>query len=98
MADGMSVDELGGMPLLSVRDVALRGWKLSLKRGLDIIGGAIGLILLAPLLLVTWPFYKIQTQGRGFFSPKTPVLYCHPLPTTHIPTNPPAPSLTRPPA
>ncbi|HLY25670.1 MAG TPA: hypothetical protein VKQ72_04980, partial [Aggregatilineales bacterium] len=33
MAGGMSVDELGGMPLLSVRDVALRGWKLSLKRG-----------------------------------------------------------------
>ncbi len=41
MAGGMSVDELGGMPLLSIRDVALRGWKLSLKRGLDVIGASI---------------------------------------------------------
>jgi len=37
MAGGLSVDDLNGMPLLSVRDVALRGWKLSLKRGMDFL-------------------------------------------------------------
>ncbi len=68
MADGMSVDELGGMPLLSVRDVALRGWKLSLKRGLDIIGGAIGLILLSPIMLVTAILIKLESQGPVFFT------------------------------
>jgi len=68
MADGMSVDELGGMPLLSVRDVALRGWKLSLKRGLDVIGGAIGLILLSPIMLLTGILIKLESDGPVFFT------------------------------
>ena len=31
MAGDLNVDDLGGTPLLTVRDIALRGWKLSLK-------------------------------------------------------------------
>ena len=34
MAGDLNVDDLGGTPLLTVRDIALRGWKLSLKRAL----------------------------------------------------------------
>ena len=37
VAGDLNVDELGGTPLLTVRDIALRGWKLSLKRGMDIL-------------------------------------------------------------
>ena len=33
IATEMSIGDLGGLPLLNVRDVALRGWKLTLKRG-----------------------------------------------------------------
>jgi hypothetical protein len=31
IAGQVSMGDLGGLPLLSVRDVALRGWKLTLK-------------------------------------------------------------------
>lgn len=68
MAGGMSVDELGGMPLLSVRDVALQGWKLSLKRGLDIIGSGIGLVILSPFMMLTAILIKLESPG--------PVLFC----------------------
>ncbi len=67
MAGGMSVDELGGMPLLSVRDVALRGWKLSLKRGLDIFGASLGLVLLSPLMLLTAILIRLESSGAVFF-------------------------------
>ena len=53
MAGDLNVDELGGTPLITVRDIALRGWRLSLKRGLDIFGSTLGLILFSPLLLLT---------------------------------------------
>ncbi|PJF34467.1 MAG: undecaprenyl-phosphate glucose phosphotransferase, partial [Candidatus Thermofonsia Clade 1 bacterium] len=67
MAGGMSVDDLGGLPLLSVRDIALRGWKLSLKRGLDIFGAAIGLIFLSPFMLLTALLIKRESPGPVFF-------------------------------
>lgn len=51
IAGTLTVDDLGGVPLMSVRDVALRGWKLSLKRAVDVVGAVIGLILLSPLML-----------------------------------------------
>lgn len=67
IAGGMSVDELGGMPLLSVRDVALRGWKLTLKRGLDILGSVVGLIFLSPWLLLTAVLIRLESPGPIFF-------------------------------
>lgn len=67
MAGGMSVDDLGGMPLLNVRDVALRGWKLSLKRGLDIFGAFFGLIALSPFMLLTAILIRLESPGAIFF-------------------------------
>lgn len=32
MAGQMTMGELGGLPLLNIRDVALRGWRVTLKR------------------------------------------------------------------
>jgi exopolysaccharide biosynthesis polyprenyl glycosylphosphotransferase len=80
MAGGMSVDELGGMPLLSVRDVALRGWKLSLKRGLDFIGSAIGLIILSPAMLLTAILIKLESPGPAFFCQERAGLDGRPFP------------------
>ena len=36
MASEVTISDLGGLPLLTIRDVALRGWKLTLKRIVDI--------------------------------------------------------------
>ncbi len=67
MAGGLTVDDLNGMPMLSVRDVALRGWKLSLKRGMDMIGALLGLIFLSPLMTLTAILIKLESPGPVFF-------------------------------
>ncbi|HLU10360.1 MAG TPA: undecaprenyl-phosphate glucose phosphotransferase [Oceanobacillus sp.] len=68
MARDLSVDELGGVPLLTVRDIALRGWKLSLKRGLDIVGSVLGLIFLSPFMLLTAILIRLESPGPVFYS------------------------------
>jgi len=67
MAGGLSVDDLGGLPLLSVRDVALRGWRLSLKRLMDLAGAAFGLVFLSPLLLALAVVVRYSSPGPVFF-------------------------------
>jgi exopolysaccharide biosynthesis polyprenyl glycosylphosphotransferase len=51
-----------------VRDVALQGWKRSLKRGMDILGASAGLVLLSPFLLLTALLLRLTSPG--------PVFYC----------------------
>jgi exopolysaccharide biosynthesis polyprenyl glycosylphosphotransferase len=55
MAAQVSIGDLGGLPLLTVRDVALRGWRLTLKRAVDLIGGAVGVLV------------KLDSQGPAFY-------------------------------
>jgi exopolysaccharide biosynthesis polyprenyl glycosylphosphotransferase len=68
ITSGLTIDDLGGVPLLGVRDIALRGWKLSLKRGLDIVGAFFGLIFLSPFLLLTAIIIYLTDRGPAFFS------------------------------
>jgi exopolysaccharide biosynthesis polyprenyl glycosylphosphotransferase len=67
MATGVAIDDLGGLPLLNIRDVALRGWRLSFKRAMDIVGGAIFLIMLSPLMLFLAIVIKLESPGPAFF-------------------------------
>ncbi len=67
MATEVSIDDLNGMPLLSVRDVALRGWKLSIKRGMDIIVGASLLIVASPIMLLVALLIKLDSPGAVFY-------------------------------
>jgi len=80
MAGGLTVDDLNGMPLLSVRDVALRGWKLSLKRAMDVVGSFIGLVLLSPLMTLTAIIIKLESPGPVFFCQERMGLDGHPFP------------------
>jgi exopolysaccharide biosynthesis polyprenyl glycosylphosphotransferase len=67
MSAGVTVDDLGGLPLLNVRDIALRGWKFSLKRAIDIAGSAAGLILFSPVMLLLATLIKLDSPGSVFF-------------------------------
>jgi exopolysaccharide biosynthesis polyprenyl glycosylphosphotransferase len=67
IASDLSIGDLGGLPLLSVRDVALRGWKLTLKRAVDLIGSALALVFLAPFLMLVALAIKLESPG--------PILY-----------------------
>lgn len=63
MAAGVTIDDLGGLPLLNVRDVALRGWKLTFKRAMDLAGSAVGLILLSPYMMLLALLIKLDSPG-----------------------------------
>jgi len=61
------IDDLGGLPLLSVRDYALRGYLLTLKRVIDFFGAAVGLIVFSPLMFLTALAIKVESPGPVFF-------------------------------
>jgi exopolysaccharide biosynthesis polyprenyl glycosylphosphotransferase len=61
------IEDLGGLPLLSVRDYALRGYLLTLKRLIDFAGAAVGLIVLSPLMFLTALAIKLESPGPVFF-------------------------------
>lgn len=67
IASEMSIGDLNGLPLLTVRDIALRGWKLTLKRGMDIVGSALALIVLSPLMLLVAALVKLESPGPVFY-------------------------------
>ncbi len=68
MAGQLSVGELSGLPLLNLRDVALRGWKLTLKRAIDLVGSAIGLVLLSPLMFLIAILIKLDSPGPALYT------------------------------
>ncbi|MGE3910461.1 MAG: sugar transferase, partial [Chloroflexota bacterium] len=51
MSSEVTTSDLTGLPMVQVRDVALRGWNLALKRTMDIIVSAIALVILSPFLM-----------------------------------------------
>ena len=67
MAAQVSIGHLGGLPLLTVRDVALRGWRLTLKRAVDLIGSAVGLVVLSPLMMLVAALVKLDSRGPAFY-------------------------------
>jgi len=80
MASEVSIGDLGGLPLLTMRDVALRGWRLTLKRIMDVIIGSAALTLLSPLMMVTALLIKLDSRGPVFFVQDRTGLDGHPFP------------------
>jgi exopolysaccharide biosynthesis polyprenyl glycosylphosphotransferase len=68
IATELSIGDLGGLPLLTVRDIALRGWKLTLKRAVDLLGSAAILVVLSPVLVLTALAIKLDSPGPVFYA------------------------------
>jgi exopolysaccharide biosynthesis polyprenyl glycosylphosphotransferase len=68
MASEVSIGDLNGLPLLTVRDIALRGWRLALKRTVDILGSAISLIFLSPIMMLVAILIKLDSPGPVFYA------------------------------
>jgi len=81
MATEVTVSDLAGLPLLSVRDVALRGWKLSLKRAYDLAVAVPALILLSPFMLLIALLIKLESPGPVFYIQERMGLDARPFPT-----------------
>lgn len=67
MASEVSIGDLNGLPLLTIRDVALRGWKLTLKRAVDLVVSAVALVLLSPFMLLIALLIKLDSPGPVFY-------------------------------
>ena len=68
MASEVSIGDLGGLPLLTVRDTALQGWRLTVKRGVDVIGGTGGLVFLSPIMMLLAVLIKLDSEGPVFYT------------------------------
>ncbi|MEM7797834.1 MAG: undecaprenyl-phosphate glucose phosphotransferase [Chloroflexota bacterium] len=62
-----TIDDLGGLPLLSVRDYAMRGYLLVFKRLFDLIFSIIALIIASPLMILVALAIRIESPGEVFF-------------------------------
>jgi exopolysaccharide biosynthesis polyprenyl glycosylphosphotransferase len=63
----VSPSEFGGLPMLGVRDVSLRGWNLLLKRAMDVVLATLLLILLSPFLILVALAVKLTSGGPVLF-------------------------------
>ncbi len=68
--DRVDIAELGGMPLIGPKEVAIRGWNLVMKRALDIVLSVAVLMLGWPLWLLIAVAIKLDSPGPVFFTQK----------------------------
>ncbi len=67
MASEVSIGDLGGLPLLTIRDVALQGWRLTLKRSVDFLLSALALVFFSPFMLLAALLIKLDSPGPVFY-------------------------------
>jgi len=66
--DGVrALDQVGGLPLLSIGAPMLTSASMAAKRGLDVIGSAFLLTMLSPLMLAIAIAIKLESRGPIFF-------------------------------
>jgi exopolysaccharide biosynthesis polyprenyl glycosylphosphotransferase len=69
LSSGLETVDLAGLPLLTIRDTALRGVDVAIKRTMDVVGAAVGIVLLSPVMLLVAILVKLT-------SPTGPVFLC----------------------
>ena len=67
MAGPVRIGEMGGLPLLTVRDIAQKGWRRVAKRTMDIAGSLAALVVLSPAMTFIAILVKLESPG-----PETP--------------------------
>ncbi len=80
IAGEVQISALDGLPLLSVHDLALRGWRLTLKRAVDLALSLSALVLLSPLMLLIALVIKLESRGPAFFVQERMGLDAKPFP------------------
>ena len=68
IASRVSTDEIGGVPLLSIKEIRLQGFNALLKRAIDMIVSVSVLTVLSPLLVLVVLAIKIESKGPVLFS------------------------------
>lgn len=68
LGSSVVVDDVEGMSMLSLRGLPRTQLALALKRGVDITGAMIGLVLLSPVFLLVALAIKLDSRGPVIFS------------------------------
>jgi exopolysaccharide biosynthesis polyprenyl glycosylphosphotransferase len=63
----IEVDDLSGLPLISIRPVAFRRWEKLVKRAMDLVIASVALIIFSPLMLIIALAIKLDSPGPVFF-------------------------------
>ena len=63
----VEIDDLGGIPLIGIRDISFSRWGLMLKRSIDMAVAASGLILLAPVMALIALAIRLDSPGPVLF-------------------------------
>ncbi len=80
MAGPVSIGEMGGVPLLTVRDIAQTGWRNTAKRVMDIVVAGTALIIGSPLMLFIALIIKLESPGPVFYVQERMGLDARPFP------------------
>jgi len=62
-----NIQDLDGIPVISIDEVSLRGGKLVVKRVIDLAASSVLLVLLSPLFLVVGLLVKLTSRGPVFY-------------------------------
>ena len=62
------VEDLWGIPLIGIRQPVLSGLDAALKRAVDLLGSAVGLVIFAPVMLITAILIKLDSEGPVLFT------------------------------
>uniref|UniRef100_A0A540VNY7 Sugar transferase n=1 Tax=Litorilinea aerophila TaxID=1204385 RepID=A0A540VNY7_9CHLR len=64
----MEVEELNGIPLISTRDVSIRGWNRVVKRASDLVLAGVGSLVALPLAALIAVAIKLDSPGPVIYS------------------------------
>lgn len=70
MASRVDVDAIGGIPLVAISEIGLKGFKAVVKRSTDIAFSSIFILLFSPILLAAAAAVKIDSKGPLIFAQK----------------------------
>jgi exopolysaccharide biosynthesis polyprenyl glycosylphosphotransferase len=68
VASRMIIQSVAGVPLLYVRRTGMSGLQRTLKRSMDLVGSAAGIVLLFPVIVGIALWIRLDSPGGAFFS------------------------------
>jgi exopolysaccharide biosynthesis polyprenyl glycosylphosphotransferase len=70
IASRISTDEIGGIPLLTIREIRLQGFNAALKRLIDICVSLATLLIFSPFMLLVAVAIRLESKGPIYFTQK----------------------------
>ncbi len=63
----VDVEQIDGIPLIGMKEPPLKGWRIAIKRLIDVSVATAGVVLLVPFLLLITVLIKLDSAGPALF-------------------------------